>query len=607
MGIRLMIPIQHYSILVQSKRFLFAWQSKRFTSYENPSDRSREDLDKRKDKRENKSNVTVDDIKEKSKKKEIEENERNFMNNEMHIDRLNEELKIVEKKIKEDVIAYEEKQVLYNEFKYPGQKYYKATEKEIEILKKSVYEYYLPIECENSTIIRLVDLKNRTKVTSPIFRCVRNSTIGVRKKERRFLFFYSSFICSFCFFMGMWQYKKIEKKKFQINHIINNLNQGYVILEDSFPWIDDYEYLKNKIDYLNEVSKHWMNGKEMRQMNLSNITSPVNTTTYIVNIMDYYNILEWIKKVRNENTFVQMYRKYIHKKITEDDLKKVIIEKYKCRKIQVTGVLDTNNEFYVGPKQLNSSEVNYKIKNENKKYYYVICPFYLKNGKRLLVNRGLIAEDILEEKKKKELPKIVTIRAVLDPGELYESSFKKIKCIKNNKNKYSNYFLFYDPNEISRYANISEEGSFFVASVYDIIFHEDYKNYCTVHSENVLLTKTNETNLHERKDSDSGISIQDLKIDLEKDFDRESQEIIKKLLRNKSSQTSDDSYDQKKEKESIPFRYDKYFIHKKKKEYFKFYADDSTHKSYAYQWFLLCFLFSSISIFKFIQFKRWIY
>ncbi|ANQ08816.1 Uncharacterized protein PCOAH_00028480 [Plasmodium coatneyi] len=560
---------------------------------------------------------------------------------EVQIDLLNEELKSVEKKINERrIVTNEDKEISLAHFKYPSQKLYKANEEEINLIKKSEGQYYLPLECENSTIIRLIDIKN--KVSSPIFRCVRNSKFGLRKNERVFFFFYSSFICSFCFFMGVWQYKKMGKKKFLIDYIMHNLSQPVINITDSgFPWFDDFLALKK--NYQN-LQQHEGEDDLLRNFNLLNVV-PIVLSFYerikgppdgvctkedksicgnksrediqqtdeqekdlqtlncdvaleeenklTVDLENADSVHYWVNRIRNENFVTQFYRKVFPKGVTEEELKKLIIEKYKYRKVQLTGVLDTTNEFFVGPKMYEH--------DKKKKYYYVICPIFLKNGKCILVNRGLIAEDMLEEKKK-EIPKVVTIRGVLDPGELYECSFRKLKNL-SNKSVYSNYLYYYDIAEICHYANIAqfEGSSFFIANIYDIIVHEDYNgDIIREHYSNWGKGGTKLLNSH--LDKLNGITLDDM--------DRESQERIKRLL--KGGPSSGGGTNDKKETNTSPpkgkpFRYDEHFIHKKKREYFKFYADETTHFNYACQWFLFSFVFSTISMFKFLQFKRWVF
>ncbi|SBS84138.1 hypothetical protein, conserved [Plasmodium ovale curtisi] len=573
--------------------------------------------------------------------------EKKFTHN-VHIDLLNEELQNIENKINEKrIIKNKDKEISMTHFKYPSQKLYKANEEEINLIRKSEGQYYMPLECENSTIIRLIDIKNNA--SSPIFRCVRNSKFGLRKNEKTFFFFYSSFICSFFFFMGIWQYKKMGKKKFLIDYISHNLNKPIITISDTdFPWFDDFSILKRNYKTLSEqLEKYEKENELINNINLSGVFFSVlafyeqvriffckiyskkkknwnntairkeivkgkddenvaggenrsknervgerekqdeNEQHLTVDLESVSNVYDWIVRMRNENLVFKIYRRMLKKGLTEKELKKLVVEKYKYRKVQLTGVMDTTNEFYVGPKSYEN--------NKKKVYYYVICPLFLRNGKCILVNRGLIPEEMLEEKKR-EIPKVVTIRGILDPGELYECSFKTLINF-SNKSTYSNYFFYYNTEEICHHANVShfDGSSYFIANIYDIIVHEDYNSEiiknCYVESSK---GRTKELDANLKKISD--ISIHDM--------DRESQERIKRLLK------CEDNVEEKRKKpfqNSKPFRYDEHFIHKKKKEYFKFYADETTHFNYACQWFLFSFVFSTISVFKFVQFKKWVF
>ncbi|CAD2089023.1 conserved Plasmodium protein, unknown function [Plasmodium vinckei lentum] len=562
----------------------------------------------------------------------------------VHIDLLNEEIKCIEKKINErNLIKNDSGDISLTQFKYPSQKLYKAKEEEINLIRKSEGQYYLPLECENSTIVRIINIKN--KISSPILRCVRNSKFGLREKEKTFFFFYSSFICSFFFLMGVWQYKKVNKKKFLINYILGNINKPIIDINDSdFPWFHDYLMLKEKIEKLNndlalyekeneskisnditqaivnvlefweKVKIYWeqeFNTTKSKNNNLNNnndsisdskneenknkLYNNINDTDLLtINFENIKNIHDWIIRIRNENFFSRFIKRKIMKNsITEEELKKLVIEKYKYRKVQLTGVLDTSNNFYIGPK--------FHEHNKKKKYYYVICPLFLKDGKCILVNRGLIAQEILKENIS-ERPKIVTIRGILDPGELYECSFKNFKKV-SNKNGYGNYFYYYDIENICKNANILNfEGSnYFIANIYDILVHEDY------HNDIIKSCYSNKVNSDTIKDKDKIKELNDSLKELNNisidDMDRETQERIKRLLKNNNIKTENKSAIKK----AKPFRYDDHFIHKKKKEYFNFYADERTHFNYACQWFMFSIVFSTISIFKFIQFKRWVF
>ncbi|CDO63185.1 conserved Plasmodium protein, unknown function [Plasmodium reichenowi] len=627
-------------------------------------------------KKENGSNIKIK--KKKSGKKLFASGfKKSVILNKIHIDLLNEELKNVENEINNKYLtSNEEKEIILRKSKYPSQKFYKANEEEIKIIRKSEGQYYLPIECENSTIIRIVNIND--KVTSPIFRCVRNSKFGLRKKERTFFFYYSTFICSFFFTMGIWQYKKMKKKKLLINYISNNLNDEIINLNcTNFPWVNDYKTLKDEYTqlsrnllkcenklvsgynilrniYVNVLSNyenwiHYFNLIGMYKNYIETIDSVnrknykgmenicVDTDDYLsknrnnlydnirrkekeeyknrieyvtVDLNNIDNIYEWLLKIRNENIVMKLYRKFFKRNeiITNDELKKLVIEKYKYRKVEITGVLDTTNEVYVGPKIYE--------KDSKQKYFYVICPLFLKNGNCILVNRGLVSNDILEEKTN-EIPKIVTIRAVLDPGELYECSFKKIKNFSNKSSKKESHFYYYNIEEICNHTNILKfEGtSYFIANVYDIIFHEDYLSDVQKYNNN------NNNNVGEESNSPDKTNYIDLdnvninNIDINQ-VDRETQERIKRLTKGKRNviqkdkncvNNLDDVYLSDIPYKSRPFRYDEHFIHKKKKDYVKFYADESTHFNYACQWFLFSFIFSTISIFKFVQFKRWVF
>ncbi|SBT35933.1 conserved Plasmodium protein, unknown function [Plasmodium ovale wallikeri] len=497
--------------------------------------------------------------------------EKNFTHN-VHIDLLNEELQNIENKINEKrIIKNKDKEISLTHFKYPSQKLYKANEEDINLIRKSEGQYYMPLECENSTIIRLIDIKN--KASSPIFRNYKMLSEQLEKYEKEKELIHNInlsgvFLCVLAFYEQVRIFFcKIYSKK---NKNWNNTGSR----KESVKGKED----ENVAGGDNLSKNERVGDLERRDENEQELT---------VDLENVSNMYDWIVRMRNENWVFKMCRRMLKKGLTEKELKKLVVEKYKYRKVQLTGVLDTTNEFYVGPKSYQN--------NKKKVYYYVICPLFLRNGKCILVNRGLIPEEMLEEKKR-EIPKVVTIRGVLDPGELYECSFKKLMNF-SNKSTYSNYFFYYNTEEICHHANVShfDGSSYFIANIYDIIVHEDYNS-------EIIKNCYADSDKGRAKELDANLKkISDISIH---DMDRESQERIKRLL------ICEDNVEEKRKKpfqNSKPFRYDEHFIHKKKKEYFKFYADETTHFNYACQWFLFSFVFSTISVFKFVQFKKWVF
>ncbi|AFZ81365.1 hypothetical protein BEWA_007740 [Theileria equi strain WA] len=116
---------------------------------------------------------------------------------------------------------------------------YKASDKEVELFKKSKLLPTRPIDLENSIVIRLVSLND--PVTSPVHSAVLYSEYGLRKDEFIKLMLTTIAVCCTFLYLGFWQLKRREWKTQLLSQREKSLNSPRV-----------------RIDSFKDVSKHFV-------------------------------------------------------------------------------------------------------------------------------------------------------------------------------------------------------------------------------------------------------------------------------------------------------------------------------------------------------------
>jgi len=85
------------------------------------------------------------------------------------------------------------------------------------------------------------------------------------------------------------------------------------------------------------------------------------------------------------------------------------LESWAYRLVELRGVYDLRREMKVGPRPGLSRD---------KPGYNIVCPLVLEDGTRVLINRGHINFEYAEADVRREIPEWLSVRAVIDPGEI---------------------------------------------------------------------------------------------------------------------------------------------------------------------------------------------
>ncbi|XP_953189.1 uncharacterized protein TA08925 [Theileria annulata] len=254
------------------------------------------------------------------------------------------------------------------------------------------------------------------------------------------------------------------------------------------------------------------------------------------------------------------------------------------RVVEAHGVLDTKQQFLVGPRKS-------LVHEHGKEFgFNVLYPLRFKDGSSILVNMGWLNSDELFDNNIGS--EWVTVRGILVSGEITENLIPSIKyktlvlieklvhSITGSKlgltksiNRPSHLvcedsrkvYKYMDPQSIGQelFSKCPDITQKYILSVYDSYFDEDKPS-----------------------------------LDVEHESNNDS--FLKRLLNNTILNSSDSSSTNKYR--TGPYRFK--FQRKQKSDYLLFYADPSTHFNYALQWFLIGFSITALSVYKFFRINK---
>uniref|UniRef100_A0A0G4FSH5 SURF1-like protein n=1 Tax=Chromera velia CCMP2878 TaxID=1169474 RepID=A0A0G4FSH5_9ALVE len=139
------------------------------------------------------------------------------------------------------------------------------------------------------------------------------------------------------------------------------------------------------------------------------------------------------------------------------------MDEWAYRTVELHGVYDLAREMKIGPRP------GLVFNNPG---YNIVCPMILEDGSKILVNRGHISFDQADPEYRHEVPEWLTVRAVVDPGEIpfVGTSWKRFKNRPADK-----LFVFIEPkdlNALSGARNFEECGQA-VLNAYDVMYDDD--------------------------------------------------------------------------------------------------------------------------------------
>ncbi|CCF73917.1 SURF1 family [Babesia microti strain RI] len=262
------------------------------------------------------------------------------------------------------------------------------------------------------------------------------------------------------------------------------------------------------------------------------------------------------------------------------------------RIVEASGVLDVKNEFYVGPRS--------SLKGDGETGFLVVCPLRFNDGSCIIVNRGWIAKDFIEGRRRDdEIPEWVTVRGVITGGELVDNP---IGMAKNSIFKFKNspfrrnskLFMYLDPSDIGDHiiSKYPDEAKQVVLNAYDIMYHDDQPMDPLEAKSKFLGSKFGNVISGNFKDI---VPIPE--------FYKPTLNLSNQDHHIPKNCTDDNKVIQSKKNEKRR-RYTQYFQTKSKTDYLTFYADEHTHVNYAIQWFLMAASLSTMMVYKLVSIRK---
>lgn len=495
----------------------------------------------------------------------------------------------------------------------PGQRLLPCTKEDTEILVRCQGKYVSPQDVEGGIVVRVLSAKDAQRVTSPVLRVVRNRQFGIRKGERTQLALFGGlFVCAFAS-LGLWQLRRMEEKKQIIAHRRQNLAKPPTEIRGSpFPWTLEAAACSGDSPFSSPLGSETLrpdgsddSGSSEDRCEPSSV-EPVASGAKAVAASS--SAEERISAAAGERS-----ASLLLKSVSSEAVQRAV-HAWAYRPVVVRGVLDGTTELLVGPRpglELGSPG------------YCVVSPLRCADGSVILVNKGHLPYKLAKlppfqeycgeakqppfqesnpkstrtalqyEKLNESLYDLhnsnssrpylnpgysqslenvqllvgcrsepvdtVTVRGVLEPGELVTSGFKAF-MLQNRPQDCA--FVTVNPKDLANATpgvpNLTE-CSLMMINAYSITYDRDVNDTVT----NGMEAKSN-----------NSIFLPDA---CGKGSHKSSN------VRNRFA-----SYQQKQ-----------------KEDYLLFYADEHTHFNYACQWFLMGICTAAMTIYKLIEVSRW--
>jgi len=144
------------------------------------------------------------------------------------------------------------------------------------------------------------------------------------------------------------------------------------------------------------------------------------------------------------------------------------LEDYLYRVVEVRGVFDHRREMYVGPR------IGTDVNGESVPGFLVVTPLRLEDSSTVLVNRGHIPMDRLDQSTRPELPKWVRVKGVLEEGEI-PNLVGLYARLKNRPDK--NQFLYLVSEELAENSGARNhtECSLALITALDALYEDDFQ------------------------------------------------------------------------------------------------------------------------------------
>jgi len=144
------------------------------------------------------------------------------------------------------------------------------------------------------------------------------------------------------------------------------------------------------------------------------------------------------------------------------------VQDYVYRVVEVRGVFDHRKEMHVGPRPGSDSS------GETHPGYLVVTPLRLEDGSTVLVNRGHLPMDRMDQGTRVEIPKWVRVKGVLEEGEI-ANLVGQYARLKNRPDK--NQFLFLVAEDLAENsgARNHQECTQALVTALDVMYEDDFQ------------------------------------------------------------------------------------------------------------------------------------
>jgi cytochrome oxidase assembly protein ShyY1 len=144
------------------------------------------------------------------------------------------------------------------------------------------------------------------------------------------------------------------------------------------------------------------------------------------------------------------------------------VQDYVYRLVELRGVFDHRREMLVGPRPGSDED------GQTKAGYMVVTPLRLEDGSTVLVNRGHLPADRIDQGTRPEVPTWVRVRGVLEEGEI-ANMVANYARLKNRPDK--NQFIYVVAEDLAENsgARNHHECSQALVTATDVLFEDDFQ------------------------------------------------------------------------------------------------------------------------------------
>ncbi|KFG41098.1 SURF1 family protein [Toxoplasma gondii p89] len=561
----------------------------------------------------------------------------------------------------------------------PGQRLLPCSPEDVAVLSASSLRFPNPQEVEGGVIVRLV--RRSDPVTSPVLRSVRNRQYGIRGSERWWLLGSGALASACLLALGFWQLARMQWKHQLIEYRRAQMRKPAVwVTRGPFPWTvssEDHrctgdgssDSTQERPETRKEGARAEARRCDAEAKNLSPLPSTNSDSSSPAHSPSSSPPSSSCSSSScSSSSSVAVVEKSSFER--EEELRAA----WAYRPVIARGVLDSSTELRVGPRPgLEPGTTGYLL----------VSPLRLEDGNVLLVNKGhLQTEDAklppfrrpetrregawrtrevnlaqgrsaladacsgstpgggweasaaardafarnsgcsLDAKTRDEPPGWVTVRGILEPGEIPSST---CQCLLAGNRPKDAQFIFLVPADLVeglRPGTVPHKAATgaMILNAYDIVYDEDVRaakrsrerkegevGADAGESRDRRAEQRSQGRGAKGEEEDGSRGEKDVPAKEEREASRERMSTLASLPRSLAAELGAEdpsSFAALLGLAEIPKRFAKY-QQKRKDDYLLFWADEHTHFNYACQWFVMALCTASMTLYKFVQVSRW--